>query len=116
MKEQLKQVKEILGKSGYGYFDQDLYIARLYKALLPDDLMPELVERIGYLVWAVSNLENYSGSRVEFEPEEFLDIINGDYSVEAYKRRLEKLDPKYVEVCRDWYMGMIKKLEMEENA
>lgn len=113
MEEKIKQVAEILATSGYGYFHQDKYIAELYKALLPDDLMPELVERIGLFTWAVLNLEAYSGSSIDFLPEEFTKIINGDYSAKAYKELWKEIENKYR--CKEWYLGMIEQLEREES-
>lgn len=110
--EKQQQVAEILVKSGYDYFHQDKYIAELYKALLPDDLMPELVERIGLFTWAVLNLEAYSGSSIDFIPEDFTKIINGDYSAKAYKERWRDIESRYR--CKDWYLGMISQTEAEE--
>lgn len=107
-----QKVAGILAKSGYGYFHQDKYIAELYKALLPDDFMPEIVERIGLFTWAVLNLEAYSGSSIDFTPEEFPGIISGDYSAKAYKERWRDIESRYR--CKDWYLGMIAQIEAEE--
>lgn len=112
MEEKMKQVAEILVSAGYGYFHQDKYMAELYKELLPDDLMPELVERIGLFTWAVLNLEAYSASTIDFLPEEFTKIINGDYSAKAYKERWKEIENKYR--CKEWYLGMIAQVEAEE--
>lgn len=107
-----RKVEQILASCGYGYFHQDKYIAELYKAILPNDLMPELAERIGFFAWAVLNLEAYSGSSIDFTPEEFLGIINGDYSSKAYKERWRDIESRYR--CKDWYLGMIAQVEAEE--
>lgn len=112
MEHKRQQVAEILVSSGFGYFHQDKYIALLYKALLPDDLMPELVERIGLFTWAVLNLEAYSGYSIDFLPEDFTKIINGDYSSKAYKELWKDIENRYR--CKDWYLGMIAQVEAEE--
>lgn len=75
--------------------------------------MPELVERIGLFTWAVLNLEAYSGSSIDFLPEDFTKIINGDYSSKAYKERWRDIENRYR--CKDWYLGMIAQVEAEES-
>lgn len=111
--EKKQQISEIIDKAGCGYFDSNLYIQRLYKALLPDDLMPELVERIGHFVWALQQLEIASGSSVDIGYNELPDIIKGDYSAKAYKRRLREIELMYSR--KRWYEGMIEQLEREES-
>ena len=107
-----KELNKIIDKSAKGYFDQNLYISRLYKALLPDDLMPELVERIGNFVWALKQLEMASGSSIYVDFDELPKILVRDYSSKAYKRRWSEIESMYR--CKDWYLGMIAQLEAEE--
>lgn len=111
--EHKQKIMEIVDKASQGYFDSNLYIQRLYKALLPDDLMPELVERIGHFVWALQQLEIASGSSTDIAFGELPNIIKGDYSVKAYKRRLREIELLYSR--KRWYEGMIAQLEREES-
>lgn len=57
-------------------------------------------------------LEAYSGSNIDFLPEDFTKIINGDYSSKAYKERWRDIESRYR--CKDWYLGMIAQVEAEE--
>ena len=110
--EQKQRIMEIVDKSGRGYFDQNLYIQRLYNALLPDDLMPELVERIGNFVWALQQIEIASGSSIDIGFNKLPEILKGDYTADGYKRRWRDIESKYH--CKDWYLGMIAQVEAEE--
>lgn len=111
--EQKQRIMEIVDKSGYGYFDQNLYIQRLYKALLPDDLMPELVERIGNFVWALQQVEIASGSSIDIGFNKLPEILKGDYTADGYKRRWRDIEMMYSR--KQWYEGMIRQLEKEEK-
>lgn len=39
---------KIIDKSGRGYLDHNMYIARLWNEIFTDEVSPEMVEKIGY--------------------------------------------------------------------
>lgn len=110
---ELKQkLINIVEKSGRGYLDQSLYISRIFNAIFPDGLEPEMVEKIGHLLWAMYQLEGYSGSSVDIGFDELPKILARDYSSKAYKERWYEIESMYRR--KDWYLGMIAQLEAEE--
>lgn len=106
---------KIIDKSGRGYLDHNMYIARLWNEIFADEVSPEMVEKIGYFTFFVLALDSYSGSPVEMSADELPSIIKGDYSIQAYKNRLANLDDSKYSPSRDWLIGMIKQLEREES-
>lgn len=105
---------EIIDKSGRGYLDHRMYIARLWNEIFTDEVSPEMVEKIGYFTFFVLALDSYSGSPVEISADELPSIIKGDYSIQAYKNRLANLGDEY-NPSRDWLIGMIEQLERENE-
>mgnify|MGYP000367045034 CR=1 FL=1 len=71
------------------------------------------IERIGHFVWALQQLEIASGSSTDIAFGELPNIIKGDYSAKAYKRRLREIELLYSR--KRWYEGMIERLEREES-
>ena len=104
---------EIIDKSGRGYLDHRMYIARLWNEIFTDEVSPEMVEKIGYFTFFILALDTYSGSPVEISADELPSVIKGDYSIQAYKNRLDNLGDGY-NPSRDWLIGMIEQLEREE--
>ena len=104
---------EIIDKSGRGYLDHRMYIARLWNEIFTDEVSQEMVEKIGYFTFFILALDSYSGSPLEISADELPSIIKGDYSIQAYKNRLANLGDGY-NPSRDWLIGMIEQLECEE--
>lgn len=104
---------EIIDKSSQGYLDHSMYISRIWNEIFTDDVPPEMVEKIGYFTFFILALDTYSGSPIEISADELPSIIEGDYSVQAYKNRLANLDDGY-NPSRNWLIGMIEQLEREE--
>lgn len=71
------------------------------------------IERIEDFVWGLQQLEIASGSSTDIAFGELPNIIKGDYSAKAYKRRLREIELLYSR--KRWYEGMIAQLEREES-